>query len=246
MTRFLYLVRHGEASPHDGPLSPAGQEQAQLTGQRLKDVPFSAVYHGLLPRAAQTAELIAPPRPAPVRSRPPRPRPSASPNWVDVPLVRLLPEQGAIDPLAGINPVAREARMALMFLNGDGMRGGRAHYTIEGVPLVGERRTAPLYRFFSVRDEFPALYPVAEGGQPILGELYDVPMGPLNALLATEPAELELSIIELEGGELSFAMVLRVAEHALGIHKDITSYGGWHAYRAAALSEAPDKRRNPL
>ena len=24
--------------------------------------------------------------------------------------------------------------MALMFLNGDGMRGGRAHYTIEGVP----------------------------------------------------------------------------------------------------------------
>src|SRR5439155_22744804 len=28
-----------------------------------------------------------------------------------------------------------EARMALMFLNGDGMRGGRAHYTIEGVPL---------------------------------------------------------------------------------------------------------------
>ena len=59
MTRFLYLVRHGEASPHDGPLSPAGQEQAQLTGRRLKDVPFSAVYHGLLPRAAQTAELIA-------------------------------------------------------------------------------------------------------------------------------------------------------------------------------------------
>jgi len=59
MTRFLYLVRHGEASPHDGPLSPAGQEQAQLTGRRLKDVPFSAVYHGLPPRAAQTAELIA-------------------------------------------------------------------------------------------------------------------------------------------------------------------------------------------
>ena len=59
MTRFLYLVRHGQASPHDGPLSPAGQEQARLTGRRLKDVPFSAVYHGPLPRAAQTAELIA-------------------------------------------------------------------------------------------------------------------------------------------------------------------------------------------
>ena len=74
------------------------------------------------------------------------------------------PTQCAIAPVAWDNDsVAREARMALMFLNGDGMRGGRAHYTIEGVPLVGERRTAPLYRFFSVRDEFPALYPVAEG-----------------------------------------------------------------------------------
>ena len=30
----------------------------------------------------------------------------------------------------------------------------------------------------------------------------DVPMGPLRALLATEPPELELSIIELEGDEL--------------------------------------------
>jgi gamma-glutamylcyclotransferase (GGCT)/AIG2-like uncharacterized protein YtfP len=127
--------------------------------------------------------------------------------------------------------------MALMFLNGDGMRGGRAHHTIEGVPLVGERCTAPLYRFYSVRDEFPALYPAAEAGRPVLGELYDVPMGPLRALLATEPPELELSIIELEAGDLSFAMVLRDAEYARGVHRDITSYGGWRAYRAASLSE---------
>ena len=128
--------------------------------------------------------------------------------------------------------------MALMFLNGDGMRGGVAHQHIEGFPLIGERRTAPLYRFFSVRDEFPGLYPAAEGGQPILGELYDVPMGPLRALLASEPPELELSIIELEGGELAFGMMLRDAEHDRGIHKDITGYGGWRAYRAA-LAGAP-------
>ena len=125
--------------------------------------------------------------------------------------------------------------MALMFLNGDGMRGGRAHYTIEGVPLIGERRTAPRYRFYSVRDEFPGLYPDAADGAPVLGELYDLPMAPLRALLATEPAELELSIIELEAGELSFAMVLRDAEHASGVHADITAYGGWRAYRASLV-----------
>jgi hypothetical protein len=59
MTRFLYLVRHGAADPHDGPLSAAGREQARLTGERLRDVPFSGICHGPLPRAAQTAELIA-------------------------------------------------------------------------------------------------------------------------------------------------------------------------------------------
>jgi probable phosphoglycerate mutase len=59
MTHFVYVVRHGDAAPHDGPLSPIGEQQAKLTGQRLKDLPFSAIYHGPLPRAAQTASLIA-------------------------------------------------------------------------------------------------------------------------------------------------------------------------------------------
>jgi broad specificity phosphatase PhoE len=57
VTRFLFLVRHGEA-PGDGDLSAAGREQARLTGERLQDVPFGGICHGPLPRAAQTAELI--------------------------------------------------------------------------------------------------------------------------------------------------------------------------------------------
>jgi probable phosphoglycerate mutase len=59
VTRFLYLVRHGQASPHDGPLSPAGREQARLAGQRLRQVPLTAIWHGPLPRAAQTAAIIS-------------------------------------------------------------------------------------------------------------------------------------------------------------------------------------------
>lgn len=59
MTRFLYVIRHGEASPHEGPLSEVGQEQARLTRQRLRDVPLAAIWHGPLPRAAQTAAIIA-------------------------------------------------------------------------------------------------------------------------------------------------------------------------------------------
>ncbi|MET7463487.1 histidine phosphatase family protein [Nonomuraea sp. NPDC005501] len=57
-TRFLYLARHGEASPDESELTVAGRRQAVLLGERLRDVPLSAVHHGPLPRAAQTAELV--------------------------------------------------------------------------------------------------------------------------------------------------------------------------------------------
>ncbi|MFI1740549.1 histidine phosphatase family protein [Streptomyces sioyaensis] len=57
-TRYLYLVRHGEASPDESGLTEAGQRQATLLGQRLQDVPLAAVHHGPLPRAEQTARLI--------------------------------------------------------------------------------------------------------------------------------------------------------------------------------------------
>ena len=123
-----------------------------------------------------------------------------------------------------------------MFLNGGGMRGGPVHHHIEGVPLRGELRTAPKYRFYSVRDEFPALVSVAEGGAAIIGELYDVPMEMLHhSLLPAEPEELELGTIELEDGGLSFAMLLRreVLERGAGL-TDITEHGGWRSYRGEA------------
>jgi gamma-glutamylcyclotransferase (GGCT)/AIG2-like uncharacterized protein YtfP len=119
-----------------------------------------------------------------------------------------------------------------MFLNGGGMRGGPVHDHIEGAPLLAELRTAPKYRFYAVRDEFPALVATAAGGAAIVGELYDVPLDMLHhSLLPAEPPELELGTIELENGSVSFAMLLRrdVLEHGAGL-LEITKYGGWRAY----------------
>ena len=144
--------------------------------------------------------------------------------------------------------------MVLMFLTGDGMRGGALHRHIEGAEFLGARRTLPRYRFYSIRDEFPALHPVGAGGCAILGELYRVPMPALHGLLAREPAELELSIVELAPGEpagssaatdgatagetgaaeLSFGMILRRGEETRGHHEDISHCGGWRAYRGLA------------
>jgi probable phosphoglycerate mutase len=57
-SRFLHLARHGDAVG-DGDLSPAGREQATLLGRRLARLPIAAIHHGPLPRAAQTAALVA-------------------------------------------------------------------------------------------------------------------------------------------------------------------------------------------
>lgn len=57
-SRYLYLVRHGEATADESRLTEAGRRQATLLGRRLRDVPLAAVHHGPLPRAERTARLI--------------------------------------------------------------------------------------------------------------------------------------------------------------------------------------------
>lgn len=60
----LYLVRHGEQDPasdhgQDAGLSELGREQADRLGRRLHTVPFAAIHHSPLARAAQTADVVA-------------------------------------------------------------------------------------------------------------------------------------------------------------------------------------------
>jgi probable phosphoglycerate mutase len=59
VTRYLYLARHGEAVDEESGLTATGREQARLLGQRMAAVPLAAIHHSPLPRAAQTASLVA-------------------------------------------------------------------------------------------------------------------------------------------------------------------------------------------
>ena len=122
-----------------------------------------------------------------------------------------------------------------LFVNGGGMRGGEVHYSIEGLPFLGEARTAPRYRFFSVRDEFPGLWPVDEGGVSVAGELYDVPLDVIrDRFIPAEPPELELSVVELDDGSSALVVLVRANFYESGEGlKDISEYGGWRAYRAS-------------
>jgi len=97
-----------------------------------------------------------------------------------------------------------------LFVNGEGMRGGAVHHTIAEHPFIGYVHTAPKYRFFSVGDRFPALWPVEKGGVSVPGELYRVPLTTIrDQFIPAEPPELELSVIELADGESALAVVLR-------------------------------------
>jgi gamma-glutamylcyclotransferase (GGCT)/AIG2-like uncharacterized protein YtfP len=122
-----------------------------------------------------------------------------------------------------------------LFVNGEGMSGGEVHHSIEGLPFLGQAQTAPRYRFFAVRDRFPGLWPVDEGGVSVAGELYDVPLEVIRErFMPSEPPELELGVVELDDGSAALVVLLRADVHASGEGlKDISEYGGWRAYRAA-------------
>jgi gamma-glutamylcyclotransferase (GGCT)/AIG2-like uncharacterized protein YtfP len=121
-----------------------------------------------------------------------------------------------------------------MFLNGTAMSGQRDHAAVEEAAFLGPAHTAPRYRFFAIRDEFPGLFPVEHGGMSIAGELYEMSEDMLyGSLLPTEPKELELDSVELADGQVVNAMVLR--SHRLDPADkvvDIADFGGFRAYQA--------------
>ena len=123
--------------------------------------------------------------------------------------------------------------MAELFCNRGAMRVGTSTTTCPRT-LSGTFRTAPNYRFYSVRDEFPALLLTESGGKSIEGELYDVPIEVIRTdFLPDEPEELELTVIELEDGRSVLAVGLRpgMVETRAAELTDITDHGGWRRYR---------------
>ena len=86
--------------------------------------------------------------------------------------------------------------MAELFCNGGAMRGGNLHQNVSQHRFLGAVTIAPKYRFFSVRDEFPALLLNETGGAAIEGELYEVPIDNIRSdFLPSEPAKLELTVV---------------------------------------------------
>jgi gamma-glutamylcyclotransferase (GGCT)/AIG2-like uncharacterized protein YtfP len=119
-----------------------------------------------------------------------------------------------------------------LFVNGTLMRGEELHANLDGARFCGDAKTAPRYRLFSVDDVHPAMLPDERRGTAVAGEIYDVPLSVLAALLAGEPPGLGIGVVELEDGELTLGIVWVGAELP-PTSRDISEYGDWRLYRAA-------------
>jgi gamma-glutamylcyclotransferase (GGCT)/AIG2-like uncharacterized protein YtfP len=119
-----------------------------------------------------------------------------------------------------------------LFVNGTHMRGLALHANLAGAEFLGERRTAPIYRLYSIDDRHPGMFEVAEGGVSVRGELYRVPDDVWCRVEAGEPPNLYRGLIRLDDGAEVFG-ILYPRALAEGHHRDISDVGDWRAYVAS-------------
>jgi len=130
-----------------------------------------------------------------------------------------------------------------IFLNGTAMSGQADQVFLRGAPLLGTARTAPRYRFYAVRGEFPGLVAVESGGRSIEGELYDIDDEVWRTSLGpAEPRELALGEVELDDGQTAHAMILDTTMVRDDEIVDITELGGWRAFLRSTGADAPAPR----
>jgi|SRR5581483_11494712 len=122
-----------------------------------------------------------------------------------------------------------------LFVNGTLMRGDVLHGNLAGADFLGERRTAPRYRLYSIGDVHPGMVLASreEDGVSVAGELYALELEHLDRLLVGEPAGLGVGVVELDDGERRLG-IFWIAPELPETAVDISEFGDWREYRRAA------------
>jgi allophanate hydrolase len=99
---------------------------------------------------------------------------------------------------------------------------------------VASTTTAPHYRLFALPGTTPpkpGLQRVPDGGAAIAVEVWAMPLSAVGSFLALIPPPLGLGSVELADGRHVHGFICE--GHALQGALDVTSFGGWRAYRAS-------------
>lgn len=116
-----------------------------------------------------------------------------------------------------------------LFVNGTLMRGLGLHKNLAGAEFLGEFKTKPKYRLFSINDVHPGMYEVAEGGVAVAGEFYEMSDEIWAAVEAGEPPFLYDGPVELEDGHIVDG-ILYPKEQIKPEHVEISEFGDWRLY----------------
>jgi gamma-glutamylcyclotransferase (GGCT)/AIG2-like uncharacterized protein YtfP len=117
----------------------------------------------------------------------------------------------------------------VLFVNGTLMRGQPLHQNLSGAEFLGDVRTAPKYRLYSIRGEHPGMFETQESGIAVRGELYGLSDELLNRVEAGEPPGLYRGKVELEDGRIVDG-ILYPRHLAEGTNTDISAFADWPAY----------------
>ena len=129
------------------------------------------------------------------------------------------------------------AQPFILFVNGTLMRGLKLNQNLDGADFLGEVRTAPRYRLYTIDDVHPGMFEVASGGVSVSGELYRLPPEVWARVEAGEPPNLYRGPVALEDGR-TVDGILYPRELAEGRHRDISEFGDWRAYMATVPGQA--------
>ena len=124
-----------------------------------------------------------------------------------------------------------------LFVNGTLMRGLALHSNLSGAEFLGEARTIPQYRFYSIDDILPGMFELddgEEGGVSVVGEIYKMSDKIWARVEDNEPPHLYKGPVKLVSGNTMDGILFPrdLAEKPTSGYIDISSFGDWRKYMA--------------
>jgi allophanate hydrolase len=159
------------------------------------------------------------------------------PAWSDAALADLardLEDLAMEKPPLDLAPPADTVRLAVVGAHLSGMP-LNWQLSSRGARLVRQCRTAPCYDLYAMADSVPpkpTLVHVGEGGGAIEVEVYELGLAAFGSFTAEVPAPLAIGTLTLEDGEAVKGFVGE--PRAIIGARNITDFGGWRAFCAAA------------
>ena len=122
-----------------------------------------------------------------------------------------------------------------LFVNGTLMRGLALHSNLDGAEFLGESRTIPQYRIYSIDDIHPGMFELddgEEGGVSVVGEIYNMSNEIWTRVEANEPPHLYKGPVKLVNGNTVDGILFPrdLAENSTYGYIDISAFGDWRKY----------------